>query len=259
MQGQPETRTNDLLGRINSLSPRDRDNELLLKMLERQSREVLSTGDAAGGYTLLGALAAVRQDKAGVRFFHDKAVAASPRDPSAYRNYAISLIKLGSFDDAISAAERAWALDSSQLANLSLLVQIISSTGRIREAVGRVYAAKLPLQNDAKILELEELAALLEDRGISDITAGAIARAALEVVPPMSVTGLVHRVAADDETKWVDFALAVDESAERVTELNVALAERLSELTLDSEVGRASSAFVVRFTSSTGMDAVTSP
>jgi tetratricopeptide (TPR) repeat protein len=259
MQGQPETRTNDLLGKINSLSQRDLGNEVLLKILERQSRDVLSAGDAAAGYTLLGALAAVRQDKAGARSFHAKAVAASPRDPGIYRNYAISLVKLGSFDDAISAADRAWALDNSQLENLALLVQLISSTGRLREAVGRIDAAKLSLEDDPKILELEELAALLEERGISDISAGAIARAAREIVPPLSVTGLVHRLAADDETKWVDFALTVDESAERVTELNVALAERLSELTLDSEIGRASSAFVVRFTSSTGTDAITSP
>ena len=75
---------------------------------------------------------------------------------------------------------------------------------------------------------------MLAKHGVSDGAVSAIARAALQVAPPLSVLGVLSRVTADDETEWIDFALALDgQSVEQVTKLNQKLAERLAELSLD--------------------------
>ncbi len=258
-QGQPKTRTQELLDQINGLSAADLANEFLLRSLERQARQVLSTGEAECGYTLLGALAAARQDVDDTQCFHDKAVALASRDPDVYRNYAISLVRVGLIDDAISMADRAWRLDNSQLSNLRLLVQLTCHGGRIREAVDQLHAAKFTRQDDVKIAELEDAASLLASYGISDGIARSITQTALAVVSPISVRGVINRVISDDESKWVDFALTVDDSTERVIELNLAFAERMAKLSLDSDISRATSAFVVRFTRNQGMDAGISP
>jgi tetratricopeptide (TPR) repeat protein len=251
--GQPKTRARELLDEINSLSARDRDNEVLLKKLELECRKLLRTQDSAYGNTLLGALAAVRRDESQTRAFHDKALAADTSNPDTLRNYSVSLYKLGVLDDAIDMASRAWEMDKTREDNLSLLVEVTCASGRMRDAAQCLREAELTPDSD--IADIQDAASLLAERGISDATAGAIARAAFAVVPPFSLESVGNRVAADDETKWVDFALKINGSAEEVMELNMTFAERMAELTLDSEIGRASSAFVVRFTRNMGMDA----
>ena len=134
MPAQPATRTTELLLQINGLSARDRSNAILLKSIERQARKVLTAGDIAGGYTLLGALAAVQQDIVQLRAHHDKALKAAPHDTNVLRNYAISLVKIGAFDDGLSMATRTWELDKSSLQNLLLLIQLTVSMGRMQEA-----------------------------------------------------------------------------------------------------------------------------
>jgi tetratricopeptide (TPR) repeat protein len=262
MPAQPATRTAELLLKINGLSSRDRSNTLLLKGLERQARQVLAAGDLAGGYTLLGALAAMQQDIAELRTNHDKALKAAPHDANVLRNYAISLVKAGAMEDASSMASRAWEHDKSSLQNLLLLVRLTVSMGRMQEAASLLREVlkltqrdTLPPNYSRDIVELQEAASLLAEHGISDRAVSAIACAALQVAPPLSVAGTLSRVTEDDETKWIDFALALEESVERVTELNQKLAERMAELSLDREICRASSAFVVRFTSKSTTDA----
>jgi tetratricopeptide (TPR) repeat protein len=256
---QPATRSTELLAQINSLSVRDRDNSFLLKSLERQVRQVLGAGDFAGGYTLLGALAAVRGSVEEARSHHGKAASAAPGDPGIFRNYAISLLKLGLIDEAIAMADRSWRLDKSQGDNFSLLIQMILHTGRIQEALERLHAEEeVSGEGSTLVAELESAAKFLATHGISDSISGVIAGAALQVVPPISITGVQNRVATDDETTWVDFALCVDDSFEKVMELNRTLADRMAELTLDSEIGRASAAFVVRFTRTVSLDASSS-
>lgn len=258
MTGQPATRTAELLNEINSLGAADRHNTFLLKSLERKATQVLTTGDYSGGYTLLGALAAVRGDAEETRSQHGKAVAVAPSEPNVFRNYAISLLRVGLIDDAITMADRSWQLDKSQGENLVLLIQLTSHSGRIQEAVERLRSENLSWQNNSQVAELESAASFLAKNGVTDTVAGVIAREALKVVAPISVTGVQNRVASDDETSWVDFALAVNDTVEKVMELNRTLAERLAELTLDSELGRASAAFVVRFTRTVSLDASSS-
>jgi tetratricopeptide (TPR) repeat protein len=255
---QPATRSTELLAQINSLSVRDRDNNFLLKSLERQVRQVLGTGDFAGGYTLLGALAAVRGNVEEVRSHHAKAASAAPGDPRIFRNYAISLLKLGLIDEAIAMADRSWQLDKGQSDNFSLLIQMILHAGRIQEALERLHAEEVSGEDNTQVAELESAAKFLATHGIGDSISGVIAGAALQVAPPISITGVQNRVATDDETTWVDFALCVDDSFEKVMELNRTLADRMAELTLDSEIGRASAAFVVRFTRTVSLDASSS-
>jgi tetratricopeptide (TPR) repeat protein len=255
---QPATRTTELLNQINGLSSRDRDNDFLLKSLERQARQVIAAGDLSGGYTLLGALAAVREDAEETRSYHDRAASAAPTDPSIFRNYAISLLRLGLIDDAIAMADRSWKLDKTDRDNFFLLIQLTCQSGRIQEAAKRLHAADMTRQNHSGVAEIEDAASLLARRGISDKMAGSIARAAMQIVAPISVAGVANRVAADDESKWVDFAFAVNDSVEKVMELNLTLADRIAELSLDSEIGRASSTFVVRFTRNAGLDASSS-
>jgi hypothetical protein len=258
MTGQPATRSNELLDEINNLGAADRDNAFLLKSLERKATQVLRTGDYSGGYTLLGALAAVRGDAEETRSQHAKAVAVAPSDTDVLRNYAISLLRVGLIEDAITMADRSWQLDKTQVQNLVLLTQLTLHSGRVQGAVERLRSENLSWQNDAQVAELESAASFLAKKGVTDTVAGVIAREAMKVVAPISVTGVQNRVASDDETTWVDFALTVNDTVEKVMELNHNLAERLAELTLDSELGRASAAFVVRFTRTVSLDASSS-
>lgn len=255
MTGQPATKSPELLNQINTLSAKDRDNAILLKRLKREASQVLATGEVASGYTLLGALAAMRGNAEETRSYHAKAVAAAPSDPAIFRNFAISLLRVGLIDEAISMADRSWRLDQSQNDNFNLLVQLTCHGGRIQEAVNLVHACNLTGLNSSRVAELEDAASLLAKNGVSDQIAGAIARAAIEVVAPISISGVDNRIATDDESTWVDFTFLVNDSTERVIELNRAFADRMAELTLDSEISRASSPFVVRFTRNVGLDA----
>jgi tetratricopeptide (TPR) repeat protein len=252
-RGQPKTRAGELLDKINTLSADDRGNEFLLMSLAREARQVLGTGEIAFGNMMLGALAAMRQDVSQARAFHEKAVNAEPRNPDILINYAISLYRLGALDDSIEMANRAWKLDESREDVHELLVQLTSSGGRLRDAAQCLR--EVNSMPESYTADIKDAASLLAERGISDDAASAIVRAAFAVVPPLSLESVGNRVAADDETKWVDFALKVNGSLEKIMELNFTFAERMAELTLDSEIGRASSAFVVRFTRNIGTDA----
>src|ERR1700739_970227 len=106
MPGRPETRVRELLAQIKNLSSRDLVNTFLLKGLERQARQVLAA-DQFGGLMLLGALAAAQGDVKEMRANHEKALQLAPRSPDALQNFAISLLKVGAFDEAASMASRA--------------------------------------------------------------------------------------------------------------------------------------------------------
>jgi hypothetical protein len=254
MPSQRETSEAKLLDQINAISSSDRENEFLLKGLERRAEQLLSV-DALAGYTVLGALAAIRQDIPAVKANHDKALRMSSTAPDVLRNYAVSLSKAGAVDDAIVMARRAWELDRSQSDNLSLLVQLNCEAGHMTEAARRAHEAlqipKLSTQWHHDIAGLKDAASLLADRGVGDPVTSAIAREALKIARPLSVKRVISCVTTDDESKWVDFAVAVQESTEKVAELNQQLAARMAEFALDEDILRAIHTFVVRFTSRT--------
>jgi hypothetical protein len=253
MAGQPKPRTSELMQALNALSHKDRSNVFQLKMLESEARKVQAV-DAADGYTLLGALAAVRGDVDAVKANHERALRLAPGDVYFIQNFAISLMRVGAYEDGIGQARRLFSMDKSTKSAM-LLVEILGLTGRLQEAdkiLSENFEPKqldIEAQSNTAISGIRGAAWLLAEREVTDVTTHRIVQGGYEIAPRLSIVGTKAVATSDSEDSWVDYALVVDADAASIGEMNSKFAERMAEMSLDEPVSKAGSSFVVRFTS----------
>ena len=108
-------------------------NEFDLKHAEREARKLLQV-DALQAHTALGAVAALRYEEHEVHTRHKTALNLSHRAPRALLNYAVSLRRIGRFDESREATLEALAQAPSDPALLQLSVTASVRSGHFLEA-----------------------------------------------------------------------------------------------------------------------------
>ena len=118
---KPKRKASELIEQLNLLLHQESRDEVSLRRIRREAEALRST-DATGAFNLLGMLASLEQDAAGVIDNHSKALAMNPNDPEANIHYSTSLNNLGYYSEAREYAKKAYLANPAELFVLNYLI-----------------------------------------------------------------------------------------------------------------------------------------
>ena len=131
----PKQKTTDLLERCNFLSIEDREDELLLYRLKHEAEALVARfGSDPTAYQALGFVYAIMNRHELVREIFQKALRKFPNDFGVNVNYAACLNQLGFPEEAIVYAQKAHALDKSNLFALHILIHSYEFSAQFQQA-----------------------------------------------------------------------------------------------------------------------------
>ncbi len=136
---QPREAFVQLMDELKRLGPDQRHDSPTLQRFESQAKSLLAD-DPVGAHQILGAIAAFRLDVREMHDHHWNALRHAPGDPLVFRNYSLSLGKLGFLTDALRYAERAHESAPDHPECLASLIRATSDLGhmfRCHELIGR--------------------------------------------------------------------------------------------------------------------------
>ena len=156
----PVSRTGRLFERINTLAPSRRRSPLTLHALEQDARALLPA-DAAGGRSVLGAVAALRGEGERVRYHFRTALRHDDHPAVCYLNYSIALLQVGESEEAHSAGLAAFERVERRDALLAHLAMTAFESGYFSEA--RDLCARWSASRSGEPSLYEEAAALMAE------------------------------------------------------------------------------------------------
>ncbi|MBF0133852.1 MAG: hypothetical protein HQL75_14865 [Magnetococcales bacterium] len=183
-------------------------------------------------FYLLGLLATLREDDAGMRSCFRNALTHSGNDFDVRHGYGSCLARLGFFSEARVQYEILYQEDPEDLDVLAELIVSALAAGRIQEGVKWIHCWS-EMNPDRPFEEAETIAksgALLEKFGVSDDQVERLQALALKILEKerMEVKTINYRGMPEENPQWIDASLVLDEPEDVVEKLNSKLASVLS-------------------------------
>ena len=128
------SKQSELIGQLIALVEADEIPEFNLLRLEQEAKKLMRI-DATGAHTVLGAIASLRDDAAGVRKHYEIALQQSGHLPDVWHNYAVSLMHAGKTIEAYEAAQSAFESMPDDLVALRNLMEAAFESAHFHEAL----------------------------------------------------------------------------------------------------------------------------
>lgn len=128
----PASKTSDLIEKLASIATADVINEFEVARIQKEAGRLLKV-DAAGAYTVLGCVAALKGDPATVRKHHGNALRLSSHVYVSY-NYAVSLALLEMNEEALEIVMGALKQSPDDLELLGYAIRLSLQSGHIANA-----------------------------------------------------------------------------------------------------------------------------
>lgn len=224
----PNPVSNKLIERVNALMERHDHSDFTLRSIEKEAKALLKA-DAYSAYLLLGMVSCLKRDVEAMRDNH-KAALNLQNDVSANINYGHSLANIGALSEAGEYYYRAMQLAPGNPDVLGSLIE--NAYGRLRFHQASKYLEswkKLkPAETHHSEPGLTEFLKRYEALVLSDDEADNMRRYAEDLMVKKSifVDGGIHITVLHEESDyWIDYAIAVEASADDVASLNYELAD----------------------------------
>ena len=127
------TKASELAGYLNSITCADEADDLALRRIEREAQKLMAA-DPVDAHTVLGAVALLQGRIDDVRRHHDIALQQSGHSAPAYRNYLVSLMRLGEMTEAFEVAREAFRRAPDDGDALRRLILAALRSAHFREA-----------------------------------------------------------------------------------------------------------------------------
>lgn len=230
MSGIPEPLANQLIDRLNVLTPSDR-HSFELKHIKREALK-LKQQDAVHAFVVLGMAACLEGNYSEMNDYHRKALAVAPNDFLANFNYAQSLNKSAYFADASKYYEKAFRLESSEPMVLGALINNEALAGNFSNAFEKVkrFENMRPDDSQRLVALITNAHQVLVEAGISDSELEQRHRIAREVLSDLEVMPVDSSFEyLEDDSVFLCFNYVVDAPPTDIAACKLELAERFVE------------------------------
>lgn len=237
----PKTKSDELLDRLNELYRRDNPPTTFeLRQLKREAKAVVQA-EPSWGWVLQGMIAVLEGDPVEMKRCHEIAINIAPHNGELYRNFAVSLTKMGFIGEAFQQMRTAYKFEEGNLETLDMLVEYAWDAGRVHEALS--YCEAWELINPGHIQEFKKalvIASRVFDAvALTDDDAEHVIALAEDVLHDKGIYHLqtIKGVNADEDSAWCYWTFAIPRSVEEVVGLDMDLIESLVESDVSSMVG----------------------
>ena len=229
MVAKPKSKASQLLKQINALRIQEERDEFTLRKIKKEVEDLRAT-DTIAAYILLGGLAVIERDVAGMRDNYSKALKMHPDDVEAIINYSTSLLHLGFYTEARVFAEKAYLADQADLEILDYLIDRSWVSGRIRDA--RKWLERWddvnPKNAHARAEIISDATELLDEDGVTDDDVESLLQLNMSVLHAQMVypSSAVGETLEDEDSCWLSYFFEIRLPPKEVVELNFKAAEK---------------------------------
>lgn len=237
MSSQPLPKGEELIEKINKLTPQDWKNAILIKGLKNEA-EALKRVDAFRAYRILGMLACIEGEVPDMHSNHVKAISLEPNNFYANYDYAVSLFNIGQFSEAIGYAEK--VKDADPIIILEFLIESSGVAGHFKDSMKWISEWKKINPNKKHRVEdlTKQTISLMKENETSSEDVERLQKLAhsLLLENNMHITKKRIEVLEDEESRWLSYMILLDEPVSEIVDLNEELAERMAEENLPSNL-----------------------
>ncbi|VAX16427.1 hypothetical protein MNBD_NITROSPINAE03-1682 [hydrothermal vent metagenome] len=232
MSLQPKLKSEEFFERIANLSQEDRNNVFKINAL-RKDAEALVKNDPFSAYMLLGMLSGIEAKMNEVRDYFNRVIKISPNSYIGYYNFAIALHSNGFHSEASTHAIKANELNPGDTKILDLLVNNYLASGRYRDANDwlQKWDRVMPKKPHKETNILRQIYPFISEQKIADDDVERLQKLAYSLLLEnnVSITEKRMMILEDEESRWLNYMIGIDEPVTEIVDLNEKLAERMAD------------------------------
>lgn len=237
MTGIPEEAGPALLNEIvNSVSSKEQPSEFTIQGYKSKARSLMKT-DAFNSYIILGIIGSLERNPHEMRENHSKALNINPHDMIAVGNFAVSLHRLGYFDEAYKhmqyANEVCQGSDPFTVAKLALYSLCNGFISEALDAYNHLLKLKSEYEFGGNRL-FEDLEKFNSNHELDDRKTNILLRTVQNILNLNEIYyfNIDTSVNHDENSSWLSWVIDTNLNPEEVMELNVTLSTQLADLEL---------------------------
>lgn len=231
---QKNTKTNQILKELESLSPTDRQNQLLMKRYKKAAEDI-RLKNPLEGYILRGAVAALEKNIDEVRQLFRIASYGHNNSSLLHLNYAVCFRNLNFLDEALESIVSAYqGIDYNDLDILNEHIKILMCLGRFQKATELLerwnrLSPKNPNRSANDILNASQI---MEKNDLTDEETKTIFEIAFEILKNRNVyfDGWRLQILEELGLEWLQFDIITDLMPHEAMAAKEELVDRLDEV-----------------------------
>lgn len=238
----PAKKSSELIKQLNKLTVQETPSEFELRRIQSEAKKLISV-DAAGSYLLLGMVHALREQPEEMRAAHENAIRLASQEDlvDAYDNYSVSLDRLGFRDESYKILKKAYQYAQNDPSLVGRLVNLALLTGYFNEAVEweKAYSKLKPSEPHTHRFTILKLEDFITARGLRDEITSAYIKTACDLLQDYGITKYIQEgeIHEDGESEWIGLSFCMDESTDKIRELQFELYDILATLPEVIELG----------------------
>lgn len=214
MYPQPQTISPQLITELIELASEKRHNPFILRGYKKKA-ETLRKADPFSGYLVLGMIATLEKNSAEMHNYYRRAIKLNSKDSIGYRNYAVSLGKLGYYSEYFDYAQRAYNLNRGDLSTLEFFIDTCLMAGKINQAKPLLEAwdRLCPKASNPFSTGVEKAIRIMVNNDISPQELEAILEIAISLLQKRNI--YIHqwhfRITELEGKEWIQYIYELDE------------------------------------------------